>query len=88
MESFPLRVKWDVRIGGQHLGWDVSRNRHDRPIASLRLGKLFDRVLTQIVEAQPPRTHVAILSSAQIRSDGLAKLQHHQCQIRFACHRD
>jgi hypothetical protein len=34
----------------EHLGRDVSGNRHHRLVARLRLGKLGDGVVAQIVE--------------------------------------
>jgi len=37
----------------QHLRRDVSGNRHDCAITGLRFSKLGDRVMSQIVEAQP-----------------------------------
>lgn len=40
-------------VVGKHLRRDVTRDAHDRGVASLRFGQFGDRVVPQIVEPQP-----------------------------------
>jgi hypothetical protein len=42
-----------MRVAGEHLLANMPRNSHDRLVRDLGLGKLGDRVVSQIVETQP-----------------------------------
>jgi hypothetical protein len=52
VESVARRVQTHVRGVSEHLARDVPCNRHDRLVAGLGLGKLRDRLMTEVMETE------------------------------------